>query len=129
MAIDDEKWIRLVAKLIADTQDRRVRWKLFTPLPEDPSAGIAALLAAQDSVGGRISATYLALVDDRAFRLDAYEGMGLLSFGSSYRLSIAKPDGKILRKVPVTSGLTDLMRAIDDQLAQVDEFVENYLGR
>jgi hypothetical protein len=125
MEIDNEKWTRVVAKLIVDTRKRTIKWKLFAA--SDPTTSENSLAA----IMARPVKIYLAEFNEQAFRLEIHELNALSSFGKppgpTYKLSIAKSDGTVLRLIPITSGLFDLAQAIDDQLSQVDEFVMRYL--
>jgi hypothetical protein len=118
MAIDQEQWTRLVAKLIADTQGRKVLWKeLAKPEP----GTIAAVFMP--------GPTYVAEFNGQAFRFDNKKNaFGTTRTGSDLQLSIANKEGAVLRVVPVSTGLPDLRQAIEDQLSRVDEFVKRYLG-
>lgn len=124
MEIDNEKWTRVVAKLIVDTRNRNIRWKLFaTSAPASTQNSLAAMMARPVTV-------YLAEFNEQAFRLEVQQVNTMFSEkpnSPTYKLSIAKSDGIILRIIPITSGLPDLAQAIDDQLSQVDEFVARYL--
>lgn len=123
MEIDNERWTRVVAKLIVDTRNRSIRWKLFdvsTPTPTENR--LAALMIPTGT-------NYLAEFNDQAFRLEVHQP-NAFSIGKTtptYKLSIAKTNGTVLRPIPITSGLADLAQAIDDQLSQIDEFVTRYL--
>ena len=123
MEIDNEKWTRVVAKLIVDTRNRSIRWKIFDiSAPTSTENSLAALMA-------RSVTNYLAEFNGQAFRLEVHQ-INAFSIGkpaTTYKLSIANSNGVILRLIPITSGLADLAQAVDDQLSQVDEFVTRYL--
>lgn len=117
-AEDDDKWTRVVAKLITDTRGRHVKW---TSLTSDSTNALAITLA-------QATSSYLASIDDKGFRMDyVTEREGALS-KRMWRLSIVNAQGALIKRVPVTSGLSDLARAIQDQIAQVDEFLDKYLS-
>jgi hypothetical protein len=123
MATEDDKWPRLLAKLIADTRDRSVRWKAVPVGAARDNSGPSTL-----GISTNV-ASYFADLGDRGFRLDVGEVRGGFFAGATQTLSIAMPDGRAIKKLPIRAGLVDLQRAIEDQIAQVDEFIENYLKR
>lgn len=120
MGTDDvDKWALLVAKLISDTRSRTVKWRNLT----DGSTLEPISLA----LGNAPLKSYFANFDDKGFRMDlANEKEGGL-VRRAWRLSIASSDGKVVKRLPSTSALSDLARAIEDQLSQVDEFLDKYL--
>lgn len=121
MAADDEdKWVRLVAKLISDTRGRQIKWK---PLPLDSTVGAAIAVAS----GKNPLTTYFASVGEKGFRMDLVDEREGLVTKRGWRLSIASAEGKPIKRLPISSGLSDLVRAIEDQIAQVDEFLDQYL--
>lgn len=118
---DDDKWPRLVAKLIADTRGRQVKW---TAAGSEQSNN-ALIIALAQSTGPHKS--YVAPFEDKGFKMDLMTEKDGLVTKRLWRLSIATPDGKVIKQLPVSSGLGDLARAIEDQVAQVDEFLDKYL--
>jgi hypothetical protein len=121
MAIDQEKWTRLIAKLIADTQNRKIVWRELA-VPEPTTGNLLAFALNQTS-------TYLAEFYGQAFRFDVQKPGSLARDpAQAFKLSIATKDGTVLRIVPVTSGLSDLRQTVEDQVSKVDEFVARYLA-
>ena len=124
MEIDNEKWTRVVAKLIVDTRQRGIRWQLFSDSLRGSEGGLASVVSRQRKV-------YLAEFNEQAFHFEVLHPSPWATVkesGISYKLSIATREGVVLRSIPITSGLSDLAQAIEDQLSQVDEFVTRFLN-
>jgi len=124
MEIDNERWTRVVAKLIVDTRQRSIRWRLIS----DTHRGSENSLS---SVIGRQRKVYLAEFNEQAFHFEVLHPSPWATVkdsGITYKLGIANQEGIVLRPIPITSGLADLAQAIEDQLSQVDEFVTRFLN-
>jgi hypothetical protein len=124
MAIEDEKWTRLLAKLIVDTQTGAIKWKgvaVEKLKPENPSNNLLFNLVAS------IETTYLCSVGEHAFRFDVLF-QSPFSKTVPYSLNISDLSGRVLKRVPIQAGLDSLSRAITDQISGVDEFLDKYLS-
>jgi hypothetical protein len=124
MATEDDKSARLLAKLIVDTQNKSLVWKaLDSPSQKTPTKDINPV----EAVLARFRTadkTYIAVLGDRAFRVDKFPTGATLQ----YRLSIADVDGLVLKMLPNAAGLESLMNAIEDRISRVDDFLDNYLA-
>lgn len=123
MANDEDRWTRLVGKLIADTRSRKIRWTAISVPSATATGGFSSLIAK------RVLTSHFANFEEKGFRLDQIEELGA-SFTRqvSFALSIADAEANRIKQLPASSGLNDLYRAIEDQISQVDEFLDKYLN-
>jgi hypothetical protein len=123
MSVDESKWVKLVAKLNAMTQDGKLLW-------EGPKSWTGD--------NGRRYTDYVAKYKDKAFRArKAHSGRVTVKVGANSEsiravpekayLGIVDDQGDILFPIPDVVGLDDLFESILYQRSGVKEIIDDLL--
>lgn len=101
----DDKWIKVVSKLNALTQDGKLTWEGPIELP---------------TVGNSRTLAYVAKYKDRRIRVRKWGS-------TDFRLAIVDQDNAVLYSIPQVPGISDLYDSIAYQKAGVKEFIDDLL--
>ncbi len=119
--MNQNKWLKLVSKLLEATQENTIRWTI-QPTPDN-------MRQLSDRVDHVCDTIYL----DRNFRLYEYKTKHYVDedrfeWVDGVRLEFVDFSGRALFEVPRTEGLWDLLRAVQYQTADIDSFLIRVAG-
>lgn len=110
LTLDDDKWVRLVAKLNAMTQDGQLQW-------EGPETW--------KTDAGRTVSDYRAAYKERFFRLRRLAALGSMKL--RHTLAIVDASNDLLFQIPDVVGIADLYQTVIYQRAGIKDMLDDLL--